>query len=570
MLTSLYRGLATLALTFGLMLAVTIGPAAAQDPAERVWIQIESYASLSNTTSRLLTYTPEFDNVNGFNAGAFYAITLGPYARAEAERVLAELRAAGRIPSDSFIQPRTAYTSQFFPVGEDRLDGGEVAAPAEPDPAEVETAAVEAAPEAPPEPVVEPVVETAAAPQPEPAAIPEETPAEARQSEAQLTREERDELQIALRYFGFYTGGIDGAFGPGTRGAMTDWQLARGQEPTGVLTTRQRAQLLDEYATEIARLGYATVTDEAAGIEVTLPMGMVAFEEYNFPFARYTPINDSGLTVLLISQPGDRATLFGLYEIMQTLEIVPLEGERERRGNSFLLTGQSATLRSHTEAQITGGAVKGFTLLWGPERDTDVAQILPRIRESIRYLPGALDPAFVPEGSDEDIDLVSGFEVRRPEVLRERETDRGDLGARRVRHRHRHAGQGLRRAHRPRAGDRPTYKFDPDTTLAILAGFRPQPPRDDPGLSRHRQIDPYRTGRRAAELALRAREPRQPHQPDRPDRQGRDQAARRQAGDRVPRGHPALGAAQPRGHRLRRIRRGPRGRDVRDPARAGA
>jgi hypothetical protein len=55
-----------------------------------------------------------------------------------------------------------------------------------------------------------------------------------------------------------------------------------------------------------------------------------------------------------------------------------------------------------------------------------------------------------------------------------------------------------------------TYKFDPDTTLAILAGFA-QPPGDDPGLSRHRQIDPYRAGRRTAELALRAGEPRQPH-----------------------------------------------------------
>jgi peptidoglycan hydrolase-like protein with peptidoglycan-binding domain len=169
--------------------------------------------------------------------------------------------------------------------------------------------------------------------------IQEETPAEARQSEAQLTRQERDALQVALQYFGFYRGGIDGAFGPGTRGAMTDWQIARGLEPTGVLTTRQRAQLLDEYETEIARLGYAQVTDAAAGIDVVLPMGMVAFEDYNFPFARYTPINDSGLTILLISQPGDRATLFGLYEIMQTLEIVPLEGERERGSDSFLLTG---------------------------------------------------------------------------------------------------------------------------------------------------------------------------------------------------------------------------------------
>jgi hypothetical protein len=178
---------------------------------------------------------------------------------------------------------------------------------------------------------------------------------------------------------------------------MTDWQVARGLEPTGVLTTRQRAQLLDEYETEIARLGYAQVTDAAAGIDVVLPMGMVAFEDYNFPFARYTPINDSGLTILLISQPGDRATLFGLYEIMQTLEIVPLDGERERRSDSFLLTGQSATLRSHTEARVTAGAVKGFSLIWEPERDEDVAQILPRIRETIDYFPGTLDPAFVPE-----------------------------------------------------------------------------------------------------------------------------------------------------------------------------
>jgi hypothetical protein len=100
-----------------------VGPARAQDPTERVWIQIESYAALGNTEARIRTYTPEFDNVNGFNAGGFYAITLGPYVRAEAQRVLGELLAAGRIPSDSFIQPRQAYSSQFFPIGEDRLDG---------------------------------------------------------------------------------------------------------------------------------------------------------------------------------------------------------------------------------------------------------------------------------------------------------------------------------------------------------------------------------------------------------------------------------------------------------------
>lgn len=424
---SFLRGLATLTLTLVLMVFFAGGQAQAQNPQDRVWIQIESYASLGNTQARLRSYTPEFDNVNGFNAGNFYAITLGPYTRAEAQQELSRLRAQGRIPSDSFIQGRQAFTSQFFPIGEDRLDGP-VPGPA-PTVAEAVNAAEEAVEEAEatvaeidmdgqPAPGPEIVAEVETATPPEPAPIPEETAAEARQSEAQLTRQERDELQIALQYFDFYRGAIDGAFGPGTRGGMTDWQIARGYEPTGILTTRQRAQLLEEYEAEIARLGYAMVRDEQAGIEVTLPLGMVEFSDYNFPFARYEEKDDSGLRIFLISQPGDRATLFGLYEIMQTLEIVPLEGERERRGDSFLLTGFNDTLRSHTEARVVGGAVKGFTILWEPKRDEDAGQILARIRETISYFGGALDPAFVPEDAAEDVDLVSGFEVRQPELLR--------------------------------------------------------------------------------------------------------------------------------------------------------
>ena len=69
------------------------------------------------------------------------------------------------------------------------------------------------------------------------------------------------------------------------------------------------------------------------------------------------------------------------------------------------------------------------------------------------------------------------------------------------------------------------YRFDRETTLAILRRLRLQPPRDDPGLSRHRQVDPYRAGGRAAELAVHPRQPRQPHQPHRPDRQGRHRPA---------------------------------------------
>jgi cobaltochelatase CobS len=103
----------------------------------------------------------------------------------------------------------------------------------------------------------------------------------------------------------------------------------------------------------------------------------------------------------------------------------------------------------------------------------------------------------------------------------------------------------------------PTYKFDPDTTLAILAGF---------AYNRRVMIQGYHgTGKSThieqvagpPQLAMRARQPRQPHQPHRPDRQGRDPPQGGRAGDRVPGRHPALGAPQPLRHRVRRIRRGP-------------
>ncbi len=389
-----------LALTFVAAFGVlTAGGAQAQD---RVWVQIEAHQSLAAAEQRVRAYSQLVENVNGFQATTgLYAVALGPYELDLGQLVLQQLLAQGLIPRDSFLEDGDLYATQFFPVGTDTLQG---------EGAVTTEAAVTEAPAAEEFAVVEE--------EPAPVEIPDETPQEARQSEGQLTREERDQLQIALQWFGFYTGGIDGAFGPGTRGSMEAYQIDRGMEPTGILTTRQRAQLLSEYNGELAALGMQNVLDQRAGIQMDLPMAMVGFDSYNFPFSQYEEINDSGVRVMLISQPGDRATLFGLYEIMQTLEIVPLEGERERQGDSFLLTGQSADLRSHTEARLVGGAVKGFTLIWEPSADDQIARVLPMMQASFQAVDGALDPAAVPEGLDESIDMVSGLTVRSPDLVR--------------------------------------------------------------------------------------------------------------------------------------------------------
>ena len=140
--------------------------------------------------------------------GGPYAIALGPYTAADAPAVLRDLLARGLVPRDSFIVDGAPYTAQVFPIGAAALAAAQPAVTND-TPPQTQAAApqiIAAAPEP--------------APEPEPELEPEETLQEARRNEAQLDRPARDALQIALQWFGFYTARIDGAFGPGTYGAL--------------------------------------------------------------------------------------------------------------------------------------------------------------------------------------------------------------------------------------------------------------------------------------------------------------------------------------------------------------
>lgn len=375
---------------------IFLRPAAAQQ--DVVWVQVEAQPSLTAAQEAARRYAADLPDVAGFSiGGGWYGIVLGPYARSDAEEVLRVYRAEGEIPRDSYIQLTSRLGQQFWPVGADVLGRG----PVEPAINDTSTAQAEPAPET-------------QAPAPQQA---DETPAEARRSEAQLTRAEREALQIALRWAGYYNAAIDGAFGRGTRGSMAGWQTDRGYEATGILTTAQRAELLAEYNAPLTSVGMAMVRDDEAGIDMALPMGEVTFEKYEPPFAHYSSTGDLGVRVLLISQPGDQTTLFGLYEIMQTLEIVPLDGPRERGSDRFTLEGRNGSIVSYTEAALQGGEIKGFTLIWPAGDEERRTRVLEEMQASFQRTDGVLDPA-AGDGGQQSIDLVSGLEIRKPRLSR--------------------------------------------------------------------------------------------------------------------------------------------------------
>ena len=234
-------------------------------------------------------------------------------------------------------------------------------------------------------------------------------------AERALTRDEREEIQRALQWDGFYAARIDGAFGPGTRRAIEGWQASKAYPATGVLLTVQRNELVRDFRTEVASLGLATVSDPQAGIEITLPTALVTRARAEAPFVHYDPAGDDGVRVLLISLPGDATTLTALYDVMQTLEIVPLTGPRALSASSFTITGETDAVISDTYAELRSGAVKGFTLIWPRGDEKRRQRALSAMRASFTPLPGqVLSDEVVPLDDARRRALLSGLEIRRP------------------------------------------------------------------------------------------------------------------------------------------------------------
>ena len=359
-----------------------------------VWVQIEAQPTLQAAQDRAQIYANTLPDVNGFrlNSG-WYAIVIGPYLRSDADQVLQVYRAEGQIPSDSFIAFSNALGPQFWPVGANVLDRGAVTPP---------------------------VQTQAQTEQPQAAAVPQdadETRSQALQGERLLTAQERKDLQSALQSEGFYNSTIDGAFGQGTRRSMAEWQRFNGFETTGVLTTQQRKALMDGYNAPLISVGMKRYADPQAGIELDLPLGVVTFDRYEAPFAHFNATADLNAQVLLISQEGDKATLRALYEVMQSLEIVPLNGPRTLRGDRFTLEGRGKGIVSYTQAALKDGKIKGFTLVWPEGDEARRARVLASINASFTTRDAVLD-AGAGADAEQRIDLVSGLQVRKPRLSR--------------------------------------------------------------------------------------------------------------------------------------------------------
>ncbi|WP_406736196.1 trypsin-like peptidase domain-containing protein [Thioclava sp. GXIMD4215] len=422
-----------------------------------LWLQIEAQPSLAQAEQSARGWSSLPDLAGFAMTTGWYAISVGPFDTREAANDRRRLlQREGLIPSDSYVTDGANYRQQFWPVGArfQQVPTSQATAPQTPQDAPVSagdpiapvgemTALPEAAasqPATPTTPATIPATETGTEPaqspsetsalvQPPPAqpdptvaqeAPPVETLAQSRQRESLLTRDEKMAIQDALSWQGVYTGRLDASFGPGTRSSIAAWQSAQGEEPTGVLTSAQQAALLAQVEKERAELGLEIVENNDAGIRIALPTGLVAFKGYDAPFVTYGPKDGSGVSVLLISRQGDAKNLGALYDVMQRQEMVPMEGPRARTATAFHIEGRNDRIVSYTQAALSGGLIKGFTLVWPANGDmAQRARVLNAMQQNFQPFGNqALDPTLGKPMTVSREDLTSGLDIRKPAFAR--------------------------------------------------------------------------------------------------------------------------------------------------------
>ena len=258
----------------------------AQAQAQQVWVQIDQQPTLTAAMDRARAYGSLLEQVQGYRlpSGA-YGVVLGPMESDAAVATLHSLLTQNMIAADSALVDGTGFGAQFWPVGAQAANPPEGAGGQTPalDPL-ADQITLE-------QPVAEqPADEQPVAEQPPTIDMPAyQSLGDAKASEFGLDENQRREVQTALKWFGFYQGLVDGAIGAGSRAAMANWQTAQGYDPTGVLTTAQRALLIDSYRAAQTGLGLETVEDIASGIEISLPLALVSFVGTTPPFVRYGP-----------------------------------------------------------------------------------------------------------------------------------------------------------------------------------------------------------------------------------------------------------------------------------------
>ncbi len=377
---------------------------------ETRWIQLETLPSIvraKEATSRLSTTLNEKVNIFSLDDG-WYAVSLGPYDFEEAFDVLNTKLSANLISSDSFVTDGKNYGKKVWTAGSfsmanlEELSSDENAKYDQNYDFDLN----------------ENLLTTSESENLLFSRIEELDPLEkAKFFDAQLSDFYKKAVQSALLAEGIYDSKIDGQYGPGTRKAISEWQIKNSYEPTGFMTLPQQSELIKNYLKPLFDNGIRIEKNILAGIKIPLPNDFRNPTAITPPFITYEATPSSKIKVFLISQHGDDYDLKLLFDAMQDLEIIPIDGKKLLLRNSFELSGENDEYNSFFTVISLNNKLKGFGLIWPDEENFIAKRLLVKMRLEFESIPGALRER-TEANEDQNFNEYLGFELRRPKYSR--------------------------------------------------------------------------------------------------------------------------------------------------------
>ena len=384
-------------------------------PDRYVWIQIEAQPTLAAAMTRIKTYRQEISNVVGFKIeGGWFGIALGPYKTDAADALLAKLKKSELIPLDSFVARGITYGRQFYAPRSSipELTTAQSLTETKTDPA-TELSGTDNL-------ELTKISENKTVPKSDAEANPKTGLSDAEKleltkiSESALTFDEKRYLQRALAWASHYQGKIDGLYGPETRRAMKDWQIENKYPKTGFLTQAQRGIILNNFTPVMTRLNLVPMTSLRAGITLLVPRGIVGPAQYEPPFVRFEATDTSNTQIILISQVGDAKRLRALFEVIQTLNIVPKGGVQKQDKTGFSIETSNNELFTTGFAKLIDGEIKGAILVWPTKDEAQRLRLKEQIFGSFDSFKGVLPEAEFFETGLLPKDILSGLQIRQP------------------------------------------------------------------------------------------------------------------------------------------------------------
>ena len=374
-------------------------------PDQYVWIQVEAQPDRKSAMNRIKVYRTKISNVVGFEIeGGWFGIALGPYKSHMADALLKEFKEAGLIPPDSFVARGVTYGSQFYTP---RTSSPQLIAEQSLNQAEIETTTQVAT-------EIAIATETTTGIETEIKLSDAEKLEITKISENALTFDEKKYLQRALAWANHYQGAIDGLYGPETRQAMLDWQIENRYPDTGFMAPAERSLLLNKYTPIISKLNLVQISILRAGITLLIPRGILGPAKYEAPFVRFEATDNSNTQIILISQVGDAKRLKALFEVIQTLDIVPKGGILNLGEAGFSIETSNDELFTTGFANLIDGKIKGAILVWPSEDEARRLRLKAQIFDSFGSLGGVLPEAEFFETGLLPKDLISGLKIRQP------------------------------------------------------------------------------------------------------------------------------------------------------------